>query len=68
MADERDARREIIDGVLEQGASEEGVVMFEIPEDATVQWGLLESTIFVGGNLDVVASECGHVRVNVETW
>jgi hypothetical protein len=38
-------------GAIEPGASVEGVLVFEIPEGATVQWILMSPTIFVGGNL-----------------
>jgi hypothetical protein len=42
---------EITYGSIEPGATTEGLVVFEIPEDATVQWILMSPTVFVGGNL-----------------
>jgi hypothetical protein len=42
---------EIAYGAIEPGATTEGLVVFEIPEDAMVQWILMSPTIFVGGNL-----------------
>jgi hypothetical protein len=42
---------EISYGSIEPGATTEGLITFEIPEDATVQWVLMSPTIFVGGNL-----------------
>lgn len=38
-------------GSLAAGASETGGIVFEIPEDAVVQWLLMSPTIFVGENL-----------------
>lgn len=45
------SRPDITYGSIEPGASTEGVVVFEIPEDATVAWILMSPTIFVGENL-----------------
>ncbi len=47
---------DILYGSLEPGASETGLLVFEIPEDAVVQWLLMSPTIFVGGNLVFVNS------------
>lgn len=38
-------------GSIEPGATAEGLVVFEIPEDAVVAWILMSPTIFVGENL-----------------
>ncbi len=38
-------------GSIEPGATAEGLVVFEIPEDSVVQWILMSPTIFVGDNL-----------------
>ncbi len=43
-------------GSIEPGATAEGLVVFEIPEDAEVQWVLMSPTIFLGGNLVFVNS------------
>ena len=47
---------DIFYGPLEAGTSEQGVVIFEIPEDATIQWVMMDPTIFVGGKLVFVAN------------
>lgn len=38
-------------GSIEPGASTEGIVVFEIPEDAQVAWIFMSPTIFIGENL-----------------
>jgi hypothetical protein len=42
---------DIIYGAIKPGETRQGVVVFEIPEGATIEWLYMDPSIYVGGNL-----------------